>query len=234
MIVFLFSACVLVGPIPNKDVTCDDGSTAEAGECPEDQDSGDVADTAEEVVGDSGSTDSECYTLEGLTGSNCYATRPYIEIDMELAVGVYDSEFVSWDITVEAAPEGWVGINDLGAWLSFYDASGTGWTSELIDRLAYTDESDSEHAIGVVNSNGGGKSVVVGEVVGAEGGWAVGPVDAADTVVVTFTLDIQDLDVGNGDWVQLDLNTYQTWSSDEATAVESQFGDMIGTRFLFQ
>ncbi len=195
-----------------------------------------IADTGFDSTGSDTATDtdSECYVLEGRTKleTDCYTTRPYIEIRCELAVGVYDSNSVIWDVTVEAAPEGWVGVNTLGTWLSIQDSSGTGWTEGLIDRLSYLDQNGDSHAISVVNSNTSGMSVVVGSVE-TEEGWAVDSVEAGHAVTVRFVLDIQGLDVHNGDWVQLDLNEYQTWSSDEVTSVESRFESQLGTRFLF-
>ena len=236
---FLLSGCFLVAPTPNPDVTCADGSKAEAGECPEDRaDTSDTADTAAEDIGgdvDTADTDAPCYPLESTSGyTGCYTTRPYIEIDMELAMPVYESSVVIWDVEVEAAPEGWVGLNNLGAWLSFHDASGSGWTSDVMDNLTYTDQFGDQHHIDVFNSNPGGKSIEVGEIVSAQGDWAVGLVDAGDTVTVTFTLNIEDLNVANGDWIRLSLNSYQDWSSAETSSTSSQFGDMVGTKFLFQ
>lgn len=238
---FFLSACFLAAPTPNPDVTCYDGSTAEAGECPEDrEDSSDTAyaaDTAEDIGGDTAGavdSDSPCHSLEGRAGTGCYETRPYFVIDMETAVQVSQSDFVAWDVGIRAAPEGWIAINDLGAWISFRDASRTGWTEDILDHLSYVDQYGEEHAIGVLNSSPDGKSVAVGEIVGAEGDWVVPMVDAGETVTVTFTLDISGLAVGKGDWVELDLNSYQRWSSDQVTSIESQFGDAVGTRFLFR
>lgn len=198
-----------------------------------------VADDTAEDIGSADDMfavdDPPCYALEGHIGTGCYATRPYLAIDMQLAVPVYGSDSVSWDVEVEAAPEGWVGINNLGGWLSFNDASGSGWTSDVMDRLTYEDQFGDRHYVGVEYSNLGGKSIAVGEIVSAQGDWAVGSVDASDTVIVTFSLNIEGLEVGDGDWIQLDLNKYQNWSSDETSSLESQVVDgEIGTRFLFQ
>ena len=199
-------------------------------------DSAAAEDTAEDIgsVDTAAVEDSPCYPLEGRSGGGCYTTRPFISNEFELAVPVYSGDSVSWDVTVRAAPEGWVGLNDLGGRLSFHDAFGSGWTSSVMDRLTYVDQFDAQHGIGVENSNPGGKSIVVGEIVSAEGDWAVDPVAANDSVVVTFAFDIEGLGVVNGDWIELDLNSYQFWSSDETSSTESQFGDMVGTKFLFQ
>lgn len=200
-------------------------------------DTGVVEDTAEDIgtTDTAVADDSPCYPLEGHSGTGCYTTRPYIQNTFELAVPVYGGSSVSWDVTVEAAPEGWIGLNNLAGWLSFNDASGSGWTSEVMDgRLTYEDQYGDRHYIGVENSNPGGKSIVVGELVSAQGDWAVGSVDAGDTVVVTFSLNLEGLDVGSGDWIELDLNSYQEWSSAETSSTSSQFGAMPGTKFLFQ
>lgn len=69
MILLMFlNACVLFGPIPNKDVECRDGSTAERGECPEDQDDSgeDSDDTAETGAGET--IDTACAAEEVCNG----------------------------------------------------------------------------------------------------------------------------------------------------------------------
>ena len=205
---------------------------------PADSSNGNFADTAEADTAndDTGSPQlMPCYQVS-LEGGHfgCYETMPYISIDSETMVPVIGDEgSVAWDITVSAAPEGWVIINDLYLSLVFDDRSGSGWIDHVMDHITFTDQNDREHGIGVENSNPAVKSLAIGEVVGSAGDVAVPTVDAGDDQIVTVAIDITDLDLSNDDTIGLNLGSYQTWSYEGGGPITSQFNSTDGTVFLF-
>ncbi|MEK7632459.1 MAG: hypothetical protein AAB473_01560 [Patescibacteria group bacterium] len=176
----------------------------------------------------------ECYELDLENGGTaCYGTRPYFTMNNGFMVAVEEAAVVVWTMNVRAAAEGWVEINNLNLALSFADMSGSGWTDEVMDRLSYTDQNGDEHGIGVMNSNPSGKSLVIGEAVGSQGNLAVPRVGPAESAMLTFTLDVDGLDLCDGDTVGLGTLNYQTWSGNDASSMTTAFGAMTGTTFYF-
>lgn len=176
----------------------------------------------------------ECYefALEN-GGTACYNTRPYFTMNNGFLVAVEDAAVLVWTMNVRAAEEGWVEVNDLNLSLSFSDKSGSGWTSEVMDRLNYTDQNGDEHGIEVMNSNPAGKSLAIGEVVGSQGDLAVPRVYPDKSAMLTFTLDVDGLNLCDGDTVELGTLDYQTWSANDADSTATAFGAMLGTTFYF-
>jgi hypothetical protein len=224
MFVLILSLVACTDIFPSAPVDLVDGAVTE--------------DTSIEEAAEILEVEDHCYELELSSGGvGCYTTRPYFSItnDGDVRVDEETAE-VSWTFTVTAAPEGSVILNTGRFDLVTDDNSGTGWSTAGYSNPSFVAENGDGKTMVTTNSNPGGRSLAVGEEVGAQGAVAVGTVSAGDTTEVTITFDISELALGAGDWIRLDVSSAQDWSirsSEESNGATSYFGEMQGTTFTF-